>query len=177
VRKAPRLAKPPNARNDHVNATPNRVPAHFVARSPPGSPASKDKRRNRSSVQPTRHSITPSPRVETKLSYREPEGAGPNRGQKKGRCSSARITYAAFASLGSFEYLAAHPDQAVIFSASVYLAAAKLYGGAPKFLVLDEITSSFDAGHQYHLVEVIRTRFARCPRETSPSITACGIFH
>lgn len=46
------------------------------------------------------------------------------------------------------------------FAVSVYLAAASLYGGAPRFLVLDDVTSSFDAGHQHHLVEVIRTRFA-----------------
>ena len=44
---------------------------------------------------------------------------------------------------------------------SVYLAAASLYGGAPLFVILDDVTSSFDAGHQYHLMEVIRTRFAR----------------
>lgn len=47
------------------------------------------------------------------------------------------------------------------FAVSVYLAAASLYGGAPLFVVLDDVTSSFDAGHQYHLMEVIRTQFAR----------------
>jgi hypothetical protein len=46
-------------------------------------------------------------------------------------------------------------------SVSVYLAAASLYGGAPKFIVLDDITSSFDAGHQWHMMELIRTEFAR----------------
>lgn len=56
------------------------------------------------------------------------------------------------------------------FAASVYLAAAKLYGGAPRFLVLDDITSSFDAGHQYHLVEVIRTQFARPVVPSGPQV-------
>lgn len=46
-------------------------------------------------------------------------------------------------------------------AASVYLAAAKLYGGTPRFIILDDITSSFDAGHQFHLLEVIRTKFSR----------------
>jgi hypothetical protein len=47
------------------------------------------------------------------------------------------------------------------FAVSVYLAAAKLYGGDARFMVLDDVTSSFDAGHQFHLMEVIRTKFAR----------------
>ncbi|AMG75575.1 ATP-binding protein [Sphingopyxis granuli] len=47
------------------------------------------------------------------------------------------------------------------FAISVYLAAASLYSGAAKFLLLDDVTSSLDAGHQFHLMEVIRTRFSR----------------
>lgn len=47
------------------------------------------------------------------------------------------------------------------FAISLYLAAASLYGGAPKFIVLDDVTSSFDAGHQNFLVELIRTTFGR----------------
>ncbi|RVK61766.1 hypothetical protein CN155_02645 [Sinorhizobium meliloti] len=47
------------------------------------------------------------------------------------------------------------------FAISLYLAAASLYGGMPKFVVLDDITSSLDAGHQYFLVELLRTSFAR----------------
>lgn len=47
------------------------------------------------------------------------------------------------------------------FAISVYLAAASLYGGPAGFLILDDVTSSLDAGHQHHLVELIRTRFAR----------------
>ena len=41
---------------------------------------------------------------------------------------------------------------------SVFLAAALQHSGAPRFVVLDDVTSSFDAGHQFHLMELIRTR-------------------
>lgn len=47
------------------------------------------------------------------------------------------------------------------FAIALYLAAASLYGGLPKFIVLDDVTSSFDAGHQNFLVELLRTTFAR----------------
>ena len=47
------------------------------------------------------------------------------------------------------------------FAISLYLAAASLYGGMPKFIVLDDVTSSFDAGHQLYLVELLRTTLAR----------------
>lgn len=56
------------------------------------------------------------------------------------------------------------------FAVSVYLAAATLYGGAPRFIVLDDVTSSFDAGHQHHLVEVIRTRFSRPLKTDGPQV-------
>lgn len=56
------------------------------------------------------------------------------------------------------------------FAVSVYLAAASLYGGAPRFIVLDDVTSSLDAGHQHHLVEVIRTRFARPAKMDGPQV-------
>lgn len=56
------------------------------------------------------------------------------------------------------------------FAVSVYLAAASLYGGAPRFIVLDDVTSSFDAGHQHHLVEVIRTRFSRPVQANGPQV-------
>jgi hypothetical protein len=56
------------------------------------------------------------------------------------------------------------------FAVSVYLAAASLYGGAPRFMVLDDVTSSFDAGHQHHLVEVIRTQFARPLQGNGPQV-------
>lgn len=41
---------------------------------------------------------------------------------------------------------------------SVFLAAALKHSGAPRFVVLDDVTSSFDAGHQFFLMELIRTR-------------------
>jgi len=56
------------------------------------------------------------------------------------------------------------------FAVSVYLAAACLYGGAPKFVVLDDVTSSFDAGHQFHLMELIRTKFARPVNPNGPQV-------
>ena len=40
---------------------------------------------------------------------------------------------------------------------SVFLAAALKHSAAPRFVVLDDVTSSFDAGHQYFLMELIRT--------------------
>lgn len=39
---------------------------------------------------------------------------------------------------------------------SVFLAAALKHKGAPRFVVLDDVTSSFDAGHQFLLMELIR---------------------
>lgn len=47
------------------------------------------------------------------------------------------------------------------FAISVYLAAASLYVGGAKFLILDDVTSSFDCGHQFHLMNVLRDKFAR----------------
>lgn len=41
---------------------------------------------------------------------------------------------------------------------SVFLAAALKHSGAPRFVVLDDVTSSFDAGHQFFLMELIRTK-------------------
>lgn len=56
------------------------------------------------------------------------------------------------------------------FAVSVYLAAATLYGGEPRFVVLDDVTSSFDAGHQFHLMELIRTQFARPMQADGPQV-------
>jgi hypothetical protein len=56
------------------------------------------------------------------------------------------------------------------FAISVYLAAAALYGGAAGFLMLDDVTSSLDAGHQFHLMEVIRTRFSRPGIPNGPQV-------
>ena len=44
------------------------------------------------------------------------------------------------------------------FAISVFLAAALKHSGASRFVVLDDVTSSFDAGHQYFLMELIRTK-------------------
>lgn len=41
---------------------------------------------------------------------------------------------------------------------SVYLSAAMKHSDAPRFIVLDDISSSFDAGHQLLLMEHIRTK-------------------
>jgi hypothetical protein len=56
------------------------------------------------------------------------------------------------------------------FAVSVFLAAAQLYGGEARFMLLDDVTSSFDAGHQFHLMEVIRTKFARPGQATGPQV-------
>ena len=48
---------------------------------------------------------------------------------------------------------------------SVFLAAALKHSGAPRFVVLDDVTSSFDAGHQYFLMELIRTKLQQ-PQNT-----------
>jgi hypothetical protein len=56
------------------------------------------------------------------------------------------------------------------FAISLYLAAASLYGGLPKFIILDDVTSSFDAGHQHFLIELIRTSFARPENEAGPQV-------
>lgn len=71
-------------------------------------------------------------------------------------------------SLAKFWTLTGISAQAVLsesyrnaFAISVYLAAASLYGGAAKFLILDDVTSSFDSGHQFHLMNVIKSQVAR----------------
>lgn len=56
------------------------------------------------------------------------------------------------------------------FATSLYLAAASLFGGLPKFIVLDDVTSSFDAGHQHFLMELIRTTFARPGNASGPQV-------
>lgn len=42
-------------------------------------------------------------------------------------------------------------------AASIFMAAATSHQGVPRFMVLDDVTSSFDAGHQFSLMETIRT--------------------
>lgn len=41
---------------------------------------------------------------------------------------------------------------------SVFLAAAMKHSGAPRFVVMDDVTSSFDSGHQFALMELLRTQ-------------------
>jgi hypothetical protein len=43
-------------------------------------------------------------------------------------------------------------------AASIFLAAAIKHKGTPRFMILDDITSSFDAGHQFSLMEGIRCK-------------------
>jgi AAA domain len=42
-------------------------------------------------------------------------------------------------------------------AAAIFLAAATKHSGVPRFMVLDDVTSSFDAGHQFALMDAIRT--------------------
>ncbi|NNU35954.1 AAA family ATPase [Rhizobium sophorae] len=42
-------------------------------------------------------------------------------------------------------------------AASIFLAAAIKHSGVPRFMVLDDVTSSFDAGHQFALMDGMRT--------------------
>lgn len=42
-------------------------------------------------------------------------------------------------------------------AASIFLSAAVKHGRAPRFMVLDDITSSFDGGHQFNLMDALRT--------------------
>lgn len=91
----------------------------------------------------------------------------------KKRAGSEEIAIA----LSSFWTLPDVSAQAVLsesyrnaFAISIYLAAASLYGGGAKFLILDDVTSSFDSGHQFHLMNVIRTRFARPGVPNGPQV-------
>nr|WP_321482057.1 AAA family ATPase [uncultured Cohaesibacter sp.] len=43
-------------------------------------------------------------------------------------------------------------------AASIFLVAATRHRGVPRFMVLDDVTSSFDAGHQFSLMDTIRTK-------------------
>jgi hypothetical protein len=43
-------------------------------------------------------------------------------------------------------------------AASIFLASATRHSGVPRFMVLDDVTSSFDAGHQFSLMDTIRSR-------------------
>lgn len=42
-------------------------------------------------------------------------------------------------------------------AAAIFLAAAMKHSGVPRFMILDDVTSSFDAGHQFALMDALRT--------------------
>lgn len=88
---------------------------------------------------------------------------------KRGTGEELTISLAEFWSLQNVSALALLSESyRNAFAISVYLAAASLYGGTPRFLILDDVTSSFDAGHQFQLVELIRTKFGRPANATGP---------
>jgi energy-coupling factor transporter ATP-binding protein EcfA2 len=53
---------------------------------------------------------------------------------------------------------------------SVYLAAAQLYGAGSRFIILDDVTSSFDAGHQFMMMQIIKSNFARPGNPAGPQV-------
>jgi DNA repair exonuclease SbcCD ATPase subunit len=53
---------------------------------------------------------------------------------------------------------------------SIFLSAALQASSVSSFLVLDDVTSSFDAGHQFSLMELIRTRVARPGNPSGPQL-------
>jgi hypothetical protein len=42
-------------------------------------------------------------------------------------------------------------------AAAIFLAAATKHSCVPRFMILDDVTSSFDAGHQFALMDALRT--------------------
>jgi DNA repair exonuclease SbcCD ATPase subunit len=53
---------------------------------------------------------------------------------------------------------------------AIFLSALLHDRSPPRFIVMDDITSSFDAGHQFALMEVIRTRIARPLNPSGPQV-------
>lgn len=53
---------------------------------------------------------------------------------------------------------------------SIYLSAALETPDPPRFLVLDDVTSSFDAGHQFGVMETIRTLVAKPGNPVGPQL-------
>ena len=56
------------------------------------------------------------------------------------------------------------------FAICIYLAAALRSSSTARFMVLDDITSSFDAGHQWALMELIRTTIAYPANPDGPQV-------
>jgi hypothetical protein len=52
----------------------------------------------------------------------------------------------------------------------IYLAAALSSTSTARFIILDDVTSSFDAGHQWSLMELIRTKIANPANPNGPQI-------
>lgn len=53
---------------------------------------------------------------------------------------------------------------------SIFLSTAISHTGPAKFVVLDDVTSSFDAGHQWHLMELLRNKIARPANTDGPQV-------
>jgi dsDNA-binding SOS-regulon protein len=53
---------------------------------------------------------------------------------------------------------------------SIFLSSALNHVSPARFVVLDDVTSSFDAGHQYALMELIRTKIARPGNTNGPQV-------
>lgn len=53
---------------------------------------------------------------------------------------------------------------------SIFLAAAQKATVPARFIVLDDITSSFDSGHQYHVMELLRTAVASPANASGPQV-------
>jgi hypothetical protein len=53
---------------------------------------------------------------------------------------------------------------------SIFLSTALDHKGAARFVVLDDVTSSFDAGHQFFLMELLRTKIARPLNSEGPQV-------
>jgi hypothetical protein len=52
----------------------------------------------------------------------------------------------------------------------IYLAAVLQLSSTARFVVLDDVTSSFDAGHQWSLMELIRTKIAYPANPSGPQV-------
>jgi len=53
---------------------------------------------------------------------------------------------------------------------SIFLSTALNHRGPARFVVLDDVTSSFDAGHQWHLMELLRNKIARPGNPDGPQL-------
>lgn len=56
------------------------------------------------------------------------------------------------------------------FAIAIYLSAVLLDKSGARFIMLDDITSSFDAGHQFYLMEVLRSQISVPDNSTGPQV-------